>query len=43
MLPIQREIRIGCLFRGQTVYVPRYSHIYSGDREQPFYLPGEGA
>ena len=26
------------LFRGQTVYVPVYSHIYSGDREQPFYL-----
>ncbi len=26
------------LFNGQTVYVPVYSHIYSGDREQPFYL-----
>ena len=25
-------------FKGQTVYVPVYSHIYSGDREQPFYL-----
>ena len=25
-------------FRGQTVYVPVYSHIYSGDRELPFYL-----
>ncbi len=24
--------------RAQTVYVPVYSHIYSGDREQPFYL-----
>ena len=24
--------------RGQTVYVPAYSHIYSGDREQPIYL-----
>jgi len=23
---------------GQTVYVPAYSHIYSGDREQPIYL-----
>jgi len=23
---------------GQTVYVPVYSHIYSGDREHPFYL-----
>ncbi|BBO85694.1 hypothetical protein DSCO28_62600 [Desulfosarcina ovata subsp. sediminis] len=26
------------LFSGQTVYVPVYSHIYSGDRELPFYL-----
>ena len=26
------------LYKGQTVYVPVYSHIYSGDREQPFYL-----
>ena len=25
-------------YKGQTVYVPVYSHIYSGDREQPFYL-----
>jgi len=24
--------------KGQTVYVPAYSHIYYGDREQPFYL-----
>jgi len=24
--------------QGQTVYVPVYSHIYSGDREQPFDL-----
>jgi len=24
--------------QGQSVYVPVYSHIYSGDREQPFYL-----
>jgi Protein of unknown function (DUF3124) len=23
------------VFRGQTVYVPVYSHIYSGNREQP--------
>ena len=23
---------------GQTVYVPVYSHIYSGDRERPVYL-----
>lgn len=26
------------LLKGQTVYVPAYSHIYYGDREQPFYL-----
>lgn len=25
-------------YKGQTVYVPVYSHIYSGNREQPFYL-----
>lgn len=24
--------------RGQTVYVPAYSHIYHGDRKAPFYL-----
>ncbi|MFP5212696.1 MAG: DUF3124 domain-containing protein [Acidobacteriota bacterium] len=24
--------------RGQTVYVPAYSHIYYGDRDMPFYL-----
>lgn len=24
--------------RGQTVYVPAYSHIYHGDKEAPFYL-----
>ena len=26
------------LSTGQVVYVPIYSHIYSGDREHPFYL-----
>ncbi|MDF1592950.1 MAG: DUF3124 domain-containing protein [Desulfobacterales bacterium] len=26
------------LSKGQTLYVPIYSHIYSGNREQPFYL-----
>ena len=26
------------LYNGQTIYVPIYSHIYSGNREQPFYL-----
>jgi hypothetical protein len=24
--------------RGQTVYVPAYSHVYHGDRERPYYL-----
>jgi len=24
--------------KGQTVYVPVYSHIYTGDKEVPFYL-----
>ena len=24
--------------KGQTIYVPVYSHIYSGDRERPVYL-----
>jgi len=28
----------GRLFRGQTLYVPVYSHIFAGDRESPFYL-----
>jgi len=31
------EERTG-LSRGQTIYVPAYSHIYSGDRERPFFL-----
>jgi hypothetical protein len=26
------------LSQGQTVYVPIYSHVYSGDRERPFLL-----
>jgi hypothetical protein len=26
------------LSNGQAVYVPIYSHIYSGDRQQPLYL-----
>jgi hypothetical protein len=41
---------IGCFFKnahadtavmrskGQTVYVPVYSHVFHGDREQPYYL-----
>lgn len=24
--------------RGQTIYVPVYSHVFAGDRESPFYL-----
>jgi hypothetical protein len=28
----------GELSKGQSVYVPIYSHIYSGDREHPFLL-----
>ncbi len=34
-IPAAPEIK---LLKGQTVYVPAYSHIYHGDREQPFYL-----
>jgi hypothetical protein len=26
------------LSNGQTIYVPAYSHIYYGNREQPFFL-----
>jgi hypothetical protein len=26
------------LSKGETVYIPVYSHIYSGNREKPFYL-----
>ena len=26
------------LSKGETVYVPVYSHVYHGDREQPYYL-----
>lgn len=33
--PALSQIR---LLKGQTVYVPAYSHIYYGDRELPFYL-----
>jgi hypothetical protein len=32
---ISSEIKIS---KGQLVYVPVYSHIYSGNRENPFYL-----
>lgn len=33
--PAASEIK---LLKGQIVYVPAYSHVYHGDREQPFYL-----
>jgi len=29
---------ISSLFKGQTVYVPGYSHIYTGDKERPVLL-----
>ena len=35
--PVPAESRVK-LLKGQTIYVPAYSHIYYGDREQPFYL-----
>ncbi|MBA4416558.1 MAG: hypothetical protein C0392_01415 [Syntrophus sp. (in: bacteria)] len=31
----QQDMRLS---KGQTVYVPVYSHIYIGDRETPYYL-----
>ncbi|MGV8074969.1 MAG: DUF3124 domain-containing protein [Syntrophobacteraceae bacterium] len=33
--PVQSDVK---RVRGQTVYVPAYSHIYHGDRDVPFYL-----
>ncbi len=35
---IAGETSEAVLSTGQTIYVPVYSHIYSGDREHPFYL-----
>ena len=35
--PIHAEERIG-LSTGQSIYVPAYSHIYTGNREQAFLL-----
>ena len=34
---LQADERID-MSNGQTIYVPAYSHIYSGDREKPFLL-----
>ena len=36
-LPVHSDEKIE-LSEGQTIYVPAYSHIYSGNREQPFLL-----
>ena len=36
-LPVYADEKIE-LSDGQTIYVPAYSHIYSGNREQPFLL-----
>ncbi|MBI9084950.1 MAG: DUF3124 domain-containing protein [Desulfobacterales bacterium] len=36
-LSLQAE-ETSVLSRGQTIYVPAYSHIYSGNRERPFFL-----
>ena len=36
-LPVNADEKIG-LSDGQAIYVPAYSHIYSGNRETPFLL-----
>ncbi|MBU1709781.1 MAG: DUF3124 domain-containing protein [Proteobacteria bacterium] len=36
-MPLYAEGDAG-LSNGQSIYVPAYSHIYSGDRERPFFL-----
>ncbi|MCP3874190.1 MAG: DUF3124 domain-containing protein [Desulfobacteraceae bacterium] len=36
-LPLHADGKFG-LSDGQTIYVPAYSHIYSGNREKPFLL-----
>ena len=36
-MPLHADGKNG-LSRGQTIYVPAYSHIYSGNRESPFLL-----
>lgn len=35
--PLHAEVQVE-LSDGQTIYVPAYSHIYSGSRERPFLL-----
>ncbi len=36
--PALQASEVTALSSGQTLYVPAYSHIYSGDRERPFLL-----
>jgi len=36
-LPLHANDKIG-LSKGETIYVPAYSHIYSGSNEKPFLL-----
>jgi hypothetical protein len=38
LIPAASQAQDPTTSRGQTVYIPVYSHIYSGDREQPFDL-----
>lgn len=39
LIPLPLEAGFGCgLSDGQTLYVPAYSHIYSGTRDAPFLL-----
>ncbi|MEJ2475807.1 MAG: DUF3124 domain-containing protein, partial [Desulfobacterales bacterium] len=37
LIPVQ-SLSADELTQGQKVYVPIYSHIYSGDKENPFLL-----
>lgn len=38
IVPVYADQPAAFQSKGQTVYVPVYSHIYSGDREDPVYL-----
>lgn len=38
LLPLADAKEREGLSKGQTIYVPAYSHIYSGNRERPFFL-----
>jgi hypothetical protein len=37
-LPLDAQERMDSLSKGQTVYVPAYSHIYIGGKKRPFAL-----